>query len=339
LNTPHTNSRRTERARLSELGFSLVELMVGLVLGMIAVIVVMQVFSLSSQGQRTATSGDDAQTNGALAVAQLQRDIRQSGQGVANRHLLGCDLLLPGGQQLNGLGRVFINHASIPAGDTETDTLTVVYGSGIGSPDGIRINPTPVAANYPVATPTAFVANDFVIAAWRVRPTPCSVRLDRVNGNPTASAVNVTTGGAVTPEVLFNLGLAPQVQVYAVRGGRLTLCDFMTQNCTSDAAANWVPIFDDVVSMRLQYVRAADTFDQVQPDATCASWATVLGLRLALTTRSGQMEKTEVTVDANSPAWVGSEDLPIDLSGNEAWKRYRYRVFEAVVPLRNNASC
>lgn len=339
MNTSLAMPSAASLRRRSTLGFSLIELMVGLVLGMIAVIVVMQIFSLSNQGQRTATSGDDAQTNGALAVAQLQREIRQSGQGISNRHLLGCNLLMPGGTQLNGLGRVFINHASIPAGDANTDTLLVISGSGNGSPEGTLIIPTPAALNYPVATPTAFNLNDFVIAAWRIPPAACTVQLDRVAAIPVGPNITVTTGGVATPEVLFNLGQAPQVLVYAVRGGRLTQCNFMAQNCTNAAAANWVPIIDDVVSLRMQYVRAGDTFDQTQPDANCASWATLLGLRLAITTRSGQLEKTNVTVAANSPVWAGSADLAIDLSGNTAWQRYRYRVFEAVVPLRNNASC
>jgi len=62
-------------------GFSLVELMVGMVIGMIAIIVVMQVFSLSEGSKRTTTGGDDAQMSGAVALTMLQRDIRQAGYG------------------------------------------------------------------------------------------------------------------------------------------------------------------------------------------------------------------------------------------------------------------
>jgi type IV pilus assembly protein PilW len=50
-------------------GFSLVEIMVGLAIGMLAVIVILQVFALSEGRKRTTTSGGDAQSNGAHDVS------------------------------------------------------------------------------------------------------------------------------------------------------------------------------------------------------------------------------------------------------------------------------
>ena len=50
-------------------GFSIVEMMIGLVIGMIAIIVMMQVFSVSEGYKRTTTGGDDAQNTFAIAVA------------------------------------------------------------------------------------------------------------------------------------------------------------------------------------------------------------------------------------------------------------------------------
>lgn len=65
-----------------QLGFSLVELMVGLVIGLLATMVVMQVFSVY-EGQRRATTGSsDAQTNGSIALFNLQRDLQMAGYGL-----------------------------------------------------------------------------------------------------------------------------------------------------------------------------------------------------------------------------------------------------------------
>jgi len=342
----HLNSKLQARQRPPQQlprGFSLIELMVGLVLGMIAVIVIMQVFSLSSRGQRTATGGDDAQMSGALAIAQLQRDLRQSGQGLGYSRLLGCSIQLPGGL-LTALGRVVINHPNIPAGDPNTDTVVSLNGSSFGSPDGDRVSGLAVGNVYPVDTFTAFRQNDFVVAAWRTRPTPCNLLLDRVNAVPVLNNLSVAVGVAPSPEVVYNLGPAPRAMAYAVRGGRLTQCDFMLVDCRVNNAANWPEIGDGVVSLRAQYLYAGNVANQntpagANPLANCQAWQTVVGLRFAVTTRSGQLEREAVTVAANEPTWSASAALPINLSGTPNWRNYRYKVFEAVVPLRNNPQC
>ena len=89
-------------------GFSLVELMVGILLAMAAVLVVTQVFRVSEGQRRTTTGGDDAQTTGAIAVSLLQRDLRQAGQGIMSTQLLLCQLDLGGGRSLGSLAPVVV---------------------------------------------------------------------------------------------------------------------------------------------------------------------------------------------------------------------------------------
>jgi type IV pilus assembly protein PilW len=105
--------------------------------------------------------------------------------------------------------------------------------------------------------------------------------------------------------------------------------------------------------------------DQVQPTTGCL-WAKVPSVNIALVSRSEEPEhhpenpdlefvtKTarDVTAPAqpNAPAWsqaasaalnatapiVGATGtLGPDTSANEGWKRYRYKTFEATIPLRN----
>ncbi len=72
-------------------GFTLVELLVGVVVGLLAVLVITQVTTLSEGRKRTLSMGSDAQINGALALFTLQRDIEQAGYGVgAAPQALGC---------------------------------------------------------------------------------------------------------------------------------------------------------------------------------------------------------------------------------------------------------
>jgi len=335
--------QQSQHVRASR-GFSLIELMIGLVLGMIAVIVVMQVFSMAERSKRNTTSGDDALTNGAIALSQLQREARQSGQGSNSMALLGCNLLLPGGRTLNTLAPVTVNHASIPAGDSGTDTLLIVYANSNGGPEGNRINGQPDNFTFSVATPSAFRQLDYVVASSQTQPSPCNLVLDRLTAPPAGSRLTVGIGTTATYDTLFNWGNNPRVMAYAVREQRLTQCDFMLQDCRSAGASNWIEIIDGVVGLRAQYGRdtsaaspppgIVDTYDQTTPTTICG-WTRVSALRLALVTRSGEREKTNVTTTA--PTWSGSANAPISLSGDSLWQQYRYKVFQSVVPMRNMA--
>ncbi|MEY3252088.1 MAG: hypothetical protein RL227_1061, partial [Pseudomonadota bacterium] len=322
--------------------------MIGLVLGMLSVIVVLQVFQRSDAAKRAALGGDDAQNSGALALTQLQRDLRQSGHGVAAFPIMGCDLVLPGGRTIAALAPVTINHADIPDGDAGTDTLRVVYGSSNGAPEGSRILAQPGAAVYSVAAPASFVVGDSVIASPATRPASCSLRLTNVTAVVSPTPPNVTVAFGVASMAngrLYNLGPAPRVLAYAVRAERLTVCDMLANDCTAiasvDDPAIWVPVGNQIVSLRAQYGRdttaptmdaVVDVFDQTAP-ATACDWMRVSAVRLAVVARSPQQATEAVTTAA--PTWAGSADAAIDLDDLPNWQQFRYRTFETLVPVRN----
>jgi len=62
-------------------GFSLVELMVAMTIGLIGIIIMLQVFQTSEGIKRTTTSGGDAQQNGAIALYNIEHDMRNAGMG------------------------------------------------------------------------------------------------------------------------------------------------------------------------------------------------------------------------------------------------------------------
>src|SRR5215472_1482684 len=71
-------------------GFTLVEVMIALLIGMIGIIVMMQTFAVSEGYKRTATSGTDAQINGGIALYMLQRELRLAGYGMNSLVAQGC---------------------------------------------------------------------------------------------------------------------------------------------------------------------------------------------------------------------------------------------------------
>jgi type IV pilus assembly protein PilW len=337
-------------------GFTLVEVMVALVIGMISMLVVLQTFSVSEASKRTTTGGDDAQMAGAVALFTLQRDIRQSGYGISSQGLIGCGVQLRTGLTVK-LAPLTIDPSTtlIPAGDANTDTLLVSYGNPNGATEGDGITAQTSTPVYAVQTPTSFVKNDWVIAAPATRPATCNLILDHVSVAAIGASPNVTVSAGVanmTNGSLYNLGQSPTIIGYAVRGGNLTTCSFTdtTKDCTSaTTSGNWTPIAGNISSLRAVYGRdtsvpmddIVDIYDQSTPITACG-WLRTSAVSLALVARNSQFDKATLTTSA--PSWFGTAlttAVPIDLSGNAGlasgatWQNYRYKLYTTVVPLRN----
>lgn len=350
------------------------EIMVAMVIALLAMLVTMQVYSLFEGQKRSTTGSADAMNNGAIALYGLQSAIQQSGYGVSSLNLLGCDVVLRAGVTLSAIAPVTINHASITGQDANTDTLLAVYGTGNGSPEGDNISLQPSTNIYAVATPSSFAVDDLVIAEPKTRPTPCSganaLILDRVT-NPGPNATVATGVAGVANGKLYNLGRVLVIQAYAIRNGNLTVCDYTVNDCGLAAnnvnATIWVPIANNIVSMRAQYGRdTSTTMDAIVDgyDQTVASTTTtpavisnecglarVSAISLALLARSAQPEKPAITPTTAVPTWAGSTTnmagTPAILGGvpfvpasttvpaGLSWQNYRYKVFETTVAIRN----
>jgi len=378
----------------TERGFGLVEIMVGLVVGMIAMLVMVQMLTSSEVQKRTTLGVDDAQSNAAIALDQLQREVRQSGFGINQLRLLGCRLHLEtaGGIDLP-LSMVTINPgaAVIPAGDANSDTLLVMYSNSSGATQGQDVyrladregdtnNVTrllagnsdpdnPVQETYYTWADQSFNVGDWFIPDPRetVDPRvacPAVMQMRRVLGKP-ADTVAASPPGTINSGLLFNLGPSAaggvaslRVQAFAVRNGKLAMCDYIANNCGTPCVAAdgscspaWVPIANNIVAMRLLYGRdtavgdldgMVDTYDAWTPPAagtTGCDLARIISLRVALVAQSAESSTDVVT--AAAPVWAGSGVAPINLAAvrvrdGQSWQNYRYKLFETVIPLRNS---
>ena len=194
-------------------GVTLIELMVGMVIGLLAILVISQVMLVSEGQKRTTTGGADAQVNGALSLYAIQRDIQVAGYGfTSSPSIIGC----PISAQFNGaapagfvgaLAPVFITpEASRPAGSVGDSIRMLASSKNTYSvptrviPPGIAVNGTTV----PVTASMGFAQGDLaLVAADDVQP--CWVF--QVTGAPTAMAVPradnaATWNTAGTPVIL-----------------------------------------------------------------------------------------------------------------------------------------
>ncbi|MDR0378645.1 MAG: PilW family protein [Candidatus Accumulibacter sp.] len=353
---------RTKKS--SHRGFSLVEIMVALVIGMIGVLVIMQVARTTEAQKRITTGTGESQNNGVLAIYAVQRDVRQAGYGLSSLNVLGCPLTVPAraplpGYTLSVLAPVTINPPTsvVPAGDNGTDTLLVVHGNSASSPEGdtiVSVDSLGTRQRLGFRSAVSFRNDDWVVVAPPAPDDSCALNLRRIEVHgQTIDVPNIAAGAG---ETLFDLGDPPRIVAYAIRDGDLSACDYMRANCAE--SSNWTSIVNGIVSLRVQYGHDTgspgniDAWNQKAPNRAdfsdpatrqekfACAWARISAVRLALVARNGEWQRDEVTPSA--PTWKGASGssdnatpVPIDLSGNPDWSHYRYQVYETVMPLRN----
>lgn len=135
-----TNSS-TYYAKNSQAGFSLVDVMVGMVISLIAIIIIFQVFEVSENVKRTTTGGGDAQQNGVAGLFALERSLREAGYGLNSNDVNPTPLVLNA------------NAAQVP--DSLTVTSRQFWNYGPFSPDVLAfpsaVPPVPTTETFSVA--------------------------------------------------------------------------------------------------------------------------------------------------------------------------------------------
>ncbi len=357
---------------LKQQGFNLIELMVGLVIGLIAVLVIMQVFSAFEGQKRTTTGTADAQTNGAIALYSVSREIQSAGYGLAAfdgaQSPLNCPISFALDHDADaGTAKVKIFPITITDGGVAgSDTITVRYGSAETA--GIPISVNNVATNkLGVDNNLGCKNGDTVIAvnadktcvATRVTTTQATLDSDTthvdvasvVDGTATITSPSARLSCVGAHNAAGTLGW--NEYIFSVNGSQL-------QRKVSSAAAE--PIVSDIVMIQAQYgisatvasnqisswVDATSDWEDTAAKPTLANRKLIKAIRVAVIARNSKLENEVVTtacsgINVANPtglcAWdgaaAGSAAPSVDVSATPNWNRYRYRVYETIIPLRN----
>lgn len=360
------------RRPVRSLGFSLIEVMVGLVLGILTILVIAQVSAFAESHKRSTTSGSDAQTNGALALFSLQRDVQASGYGLSVAiNTLGCTV---NGEGSSGtalqfpLVPTFITFGA--AGVSDQITVLSSSKAGFSLPTRVTENHPQTADTFVVQSTLGINPGDVLVAApetWSAAAT-CTVFNATTAPGSTLTATSLPhqsnsngpwnhsallpAAGYAAGSVVLNLGTLSRRTYTVNAAGAL-------QETAVDAtgAATTQELYPQIVVLRALYGKDTsgdgnvDSYDAVTP-TTAAGWRQVVAVRIAVVARSAQFEKEDVT--SVEPAWdvgaalpvadafgaatdckVTSRCLTLGISGLTDWRRYRYKVYDTVVPLRN----
>lgn len=173
----------SHRSRRSARGFTLVELLVAVALGMVLTLALATVMIRHDAGKRTLVSSNDLALNTAYISYTLDRDLRSAGSGFVQSapETFGCMLRVArGGTQILPRGAAFpapfaalpqqvrlaplVIHAGAGAGGS--DVLAVATGSSSLGETPVRVRTVPaVGAQLNLTSTLGLRANDIVLVA------------------------------------------------------------------------------------------------------------------------------------------------------------------------------
>lgn len=350
-------------------GFTLVELMVALVIGSVAVLVIQQVMAVFEGQKRTSAGGSDAQVNGAVALFSMEREIRQAGYG-----------LFSGSGSLCPLGiNIHYNGTTISNGGTLRPVVILDGGTG---PDAIELLrsdtdfaaiPTRIIKNMPSFSSEVtadsnggLAVNQMFLVAGKGGGKVCTLMQLSQDPQKAGNGWNLQHNAGQHP---FNpsspnaFTVAPQYEIgdavvnmgdfvnvrYQVLCDRLTEVD-PTRTAAPYTCANTTPLVDEIVDLQAQYgIAAAGTMQISQwcnatATSACGDWSNpgaadvsrIRAVRIAVVARSVQYEKQAVS-PASLTLWEAGDpgDPPPVRALTDEERHYRYKVFTTIVPIRN----
>jgi type IV pilus assembly protein PilW len=386
MNTHRTLPNHTKRHH-GQTGFSLIELMIALVVGLLASMAVYSVMSVNEGRKRTTTSVNDIDQAGAYALYQLDQAIRNAGSGLGMTYnnyqnvtsTLGCPLraaksgttIMPATSFPAPFASVSTTVRLVPivifngqAGDGG-DVIMAMSGAG-----GLAEIPTKFSSTSSnliqlnLENIVGFKASDLVLLLDDASTEPCFI--SQVNPTFVAQADQSTLplsgtyyqgtigGNTITSanSYAINLGQTPSFTMLGV-GSNNTLYqyDLLKAAATDADDANPAIFIENTYQMQALYGVDIDGDDSVASiqwvpptgnysaanllngsAAASARFATIVAIRVGLVLRTDLMEKSAVS---NSTLTLFSDtnaSVTVSLSPNT----YRYRAFEATIPLRNN---
>ncbi len=351
--------QRNGRISNYQAGFSLIEIMIGLVIGMIVSVVIVNILSTFEGQKRTTTGTADAQTNGSIALYSISRELQMAGYPLipATNSPLECTTLTFGGTGITSITPITVTDGVAAMGVSASDTITIRYGTSPMGGIPTQISGAPTGNAVPVQNSFGCRDGDITLV---INGTTCAITslasaIDVPRGVTDSTTVNLKDNSAIAAGVVAShanlacLGSWGAV-TYAVNNGNLE--------------RNGTPSVAGIVNLQVQYGIAAAGLVNTNPNFNqVAQWVNAEGawaapiladrnrikaIRIAVVARNDKLEGINVTngcsgLDIPAPtglcAWAGSATSPapmINLSANDpSWARYRYRVFETMIPLRN----
>ncbi len=354
-------------------GFGLVEMMVGIAVGLLSVLVVMKMTSVFQVQKQTTTSGNTAQEEGLIAMSIVERSLHNAGNGLSYPFMLYCQnpeeyapVLLKSGDdnvsdQIMVRGVANNNAGAIPS---------VLYGVNFSEQEVVIPRPTDVALGFTVGQ-HILIAGKYQEGEYQTNVDCFKAKIEKViSGTDTTDAgtsvvvtkLQVDTGvnGFTTDDLnrpVYGIPETVPLKSFAINNQGLVMDGtLMSAGVVSlqaqyglsaaEASLGVVPSHEVVA-----WVNPTDDWSQDNLKNDVSKLKRIRAIRLAVVVRSDARGNGIITeacipnddVYGKGPCAWGDKDSvssdnppPINLAAADAdWQRYRYRIYQTIVPLRN----
>ena len=318
-------------------GLSLVELLVGIAIGIIGVLAIFQTVAVWSKHTSVTSAGGDAQVAGTLALFSIERDLKQAGHGfgTAASAVMGCDVQASGPVPTRAFSFPLTPVAIAAGASGAPDEISILYGNSSFFVDTETFNfSTPTTKK--LARRNGFKPGDLVVIAGNGGASAASAtcRLVEITADNNVDGLTVDhaagtytsyyaaasgpsrfnnaagTGALYTAGTLYDLGPQPARNTWKILNNRALVRSELI------ASAPDAEIGEGVVNLKAQYGIDGDGDRQISAAEWSASapadWTNVLAIRVAVLVRSRQFERNgdpaasaPVAVTASAPTWAG----------------------------------
>lgn len=272
------NALPTSRHARGQRGFSLVEMMVSVVIGLLALVFATRLMLGGEKSKHGSLGGSDAMQNGMLALFSISKDLNQSGFGLNDPIIAGCntvfsddlgyqlDTAARGAATIRPLAAVVINSVSggsdrisVYAGSSQTGTgtlgITEYAGAGIINVDrvpyGFRLGDVVLAAPDDPSGGGDCALSQITVDPATLLPPPSQQFINISGAGERFSSGVLGAPFESSKSRLFNLGPAGGLSfhTWSVSDG------FLRLRATNLAGASAAPttVIDNVVALKAQY--------------------------------------------------------------------------------------
>ena len=356
-------------------GFTIIEIMIGLAIGLLTLLAIYKLLATSEGRRRTTAAVSQAQTAGALALFAIERDIRSAGLGFAGMDpaYLGCTVQA----YKEGRDPAQYTFPLLPVQIVNGNELRVLTGSSANMFIGARYSASASGVFTMERGNAGFQAGDVAVGTSDTNPGNCLLMEVTAGAGSSmtgpggvdeddphvrhmaTSYTNFYTGASVTPQRngglyvdmldggdtslgegwLFSLGNRPTRNVWRVQNNQLMRYDFLDETDSKSVA-----VAEDVLQMVAEYGLDGNGDGKVK-DEEWTSFNVESGptpvasnmARLMAVRVAILVRSSQYERDAVTTAAPkwANGSKSFEMGVGDEWQHYRYRVYESVIPLRN----
>jgi type IV pilus assembly protein PilW len=319
-------------AHTRQRGFSLIELLVGMLVSLLCMLAIMAAFAVYEGKKRSTTTGNDAQQNGSYALYALERQLRTAGASIVqgyNYGLWGCPVTAytttTGGKLQTLPAQSALPSPFTSSGWPLTTRLVpvLIASGGSGNSDVIGVTGGnsalqvfKIAVSSATSTDSVVVGNslgimtgDYLLGTLSdgtcalAHLTASSTATQVSSTTLTLDAANSPSTGLKNATYLFDAGSAPIFTLYGVDSSSNSLVSYdLLQRPVNSQAATVTPIADGIVQMKALYGVQTSSTSAIQWVQPTGDWsiATLTASTSMAAKAMGQIKAIRVAIVAQS---------------------------------------